>query len=135
MSFFVHSKFFRFALLTGALILGHAGAASATVWHDGDLTTFGPADWGAIPNGSNAASLLENNYDTVYASSMGLFEIGIPGAGGFSAVFSGRATLLAYLPPAGAPGPFDSDLVDPTSTAAGAFGGEVASLKLNIDFS
>ena len=53
MSFFVHSKFFSFALLIGALILGHAGAAGAMTWHNGDLTTFGPADWGDIPNGSN----------------------------------------------------------------------------------
>ena len=58
MSFFVHSKFFSFALLIGASILGHAGAASATTWHDGDLTTFAQGDWGATPNGSNAASLL-----------------------------------------------------------------------------
>src|SRR5712692_6816709 len=135
MSFFVHSKFLRLALLIGALILGQAGAASATVWHDGDLTTFGQGDWGATPNGSNAASLLQNNYDAVYAGTMGLFEIGIPGAAGFSTLFTGGAQLLAYLPAAGTPGPFDSDLLNPTSTAAGIFGGDVAALKLNIDFS
>jgi hypothetical protein len=135
MSFFVHSKFFRFALLIGALILGHAGAANATTWHVGDFTTFNSADWGDIPNGSNAASLLENNYDAVYAGTMGLFEIGIPGAAGFSALFTGSAVLLDYLPAAGTLGPFNTDLVDPTSTAAGQFGGDVAALKLNIDFS
>jgi hypothetical protein len=134
-SFFVYSKFFRFALLIGALILGHAGAASATTWHVGDFTTFNSADWGDVPNGSNAASLLENNYAAVYAGTMDLFEIGIPGAAGFSALFTGSAVLLDYLPAAGRLGPFDTDLVDPTSTAAGQFGGDVAALKLNIDFS
>ena len=71
MSFFVHSKFFSFALLIGASILGHAGAASAATWHVGDLTTFAQGDWGATPNGSNAASLLQNNYDAVYAGTLG----------------------------------------------------------------
>jgi hypothetical protein len=134
-SFFVYSKFFRFALLIGALILGHAGAVSATTWHVGDFTTFNSADWGDVPNGSNAASVLENNYAAVYAGTMDLFEIGIPGAAGFSALFTGSAVLLDYLPAAGTLGPFDTDLVDPTSTAAGQFGGDVAALKLNIDFS
>jgi hypothetical protein len=135
MSFFVHSKFFSFALLIGALILGHSGADSATIWHDGDLTTFAQGDWGATPNGSNAASLLQNNYDAVYAGTMGVFEIGIPGAAGFSTLFTGSTELLAYLPAVGTLGPFDSDLLNPASTAAGLFGGDVAALKLNIDFS
>ena len=43
--------------------------------------------------------------------------------------------MLAYLPAVGTLGPFDSDLLNPTSTAAGLFGGDVAALKLNIDFS
>jgi hypothetical protein len=134
-SFCVHFKLFRLALLIGALILGHAGAASATLWHDGDLTTFAQGDWGATPNGSNAASLLQNNYDAVYAGTMGVFEIGIPGGAGFSTLFTGGPQLLAYLPAAGTLGPFDSDLLNPTSTAAGQFGGDVAALKLNINFS
>jgi hypothetical protein len=125
----------RLAALTLALTLGSAGAASATTWHDGDLTTFTEGDWGDIPNGSNTASLLENNYDTVYSSTMGLFEIGVPGATGFSTLFTGSSQLLAYFPAAGTPGPFDSDLLNPTSTAAGVFGGKVAALKLNVDFS
>ena len=112
-----------------------ATPATATTWHNGDLTTFGEADWGDVPNGSNAASLLENNYAAVYAGTMDLFEIGIPGAAGFSTLFTGSAVLLDYLPAAGTLGPFDTDLVDPTSTAAGQFGGDVAALKLNIDFS
>src|SRR5437899_6519421 len=118
----------------GVLILGHAGAASGTIWHDGDLTTFTQGQWGDIPNGSNVASLLQNNYDAVYAGTMGLFEIGIPGAAGFSTLFTGSAQLLAYLPASGTPGPFDSDLLNPTTTAAGVFGGDMSALKLNVDF-
>ncbi len=124
-----------YALALGIVLATVAAPASATIWHDGDLTTFAQGDWGATPNGSNAASLLENNYDAVYAGTMGLFEIGIPGAAGFSTLFTGSTQLLAYLPAAGTLVPFDSDLLNPTSTAAGLFGGDVAALKLNIDFS
>jgi hypothetical protein len=109
--------------------------AHAEPFSPGDFTTFGQGDWGATPNGSNAASRLQNNYDAVYAGTMGLFEIGIPGAAGFSTLLTGSPQLLAYLPEAGTPGKFASDLLNPTSTAAGIFGGEVAALKLNIDFS
>ena len=50
-------------------------------------------------------------------------------------VFSGATKLLAYLPDIGAIGPLDSDLVNPTATSSGEFGGSVTALKLNIDFS
>ena len=50
-------------------------------------------------------------------------------------VFTGASELLSYLPAVGADGPLTSDLLNPTSTSSGAFGGEVTALKLNIDFS
>jgi PEP-CTERM motif-containing protein len=126
----------RFALLVaclGMLILGHAGAASGTIWHDGDLTTFTQADWGDTPNGSNIASVLDTNYSTVYAP-FGIFEVGIPGVAGFSITFTSSSTLLAYLPAIGPVGPLVSDLADPLSSSSGGFGGDVAALKLNVDF-
>ena len=43
--------------------------------------------------------------------------------------------LQAYLPAAGALAPLDATLINPTLSVSGAFGGEVAALKLNIDFS
>src|SRR5713101_4431394 len=115
----------RLALLAGSfliLTLAYVGAASATTWLAGDLTTFTQSDWGDVPNGSNAASLLDVNYATVYSSTMGLVEIGVPGAAGFSALFTGSSQVLTYLPAAGTPGPFDSDLLNPTTTGAGTFG-------------
>ena len=50
-------------------------------------------------------------------------------------LFTDPRDLLAYIPTDGSPGPPDSDLINPTETDAGVFGGEVAVLKLNIDFS
>jgi hypothetical protein len=42
---------------------------------------------------------------------------------------------LNYLPASGAVGALNADLVDPTSSSSGIFGGVVVALKLNVDFS
>jgi hypothetical protein len=42
---------------------------------------------------------------------------------------------LTYLPAPGAPGVLTATVIDPASTSAGEFGGEVVALKLNVDFS
>jgi hypothetical protein len=103
-------------------------------WHDGDMLTYTQVEWGAVPNGSNAASILANNYDTLYAP-FGLFEIGHHTGPYHSVVFGSSVTLLAYLPTAGPAAVLDADLLDPMSTASGVFGGDMAALKLNIDYS
>jgi hypothetical protein len=102
-------------------------------WHDGDMLTYSQANWGDAT--SNAGTLLAASYDTTYQSTLGVFEIGIPGAGGFSVRFSSESHLQDYLPASGAPAALDSDMLDPLSTSAGVFGGEVSGLKLNVDFS
>jgi hypothetical protein len=104
-------------------------------WHDGDVITWNQASWGDTPTSTNAAGLLLDNYDAVYASSSGVFEVGISGSSGFSMLFTSAVNLQAYLPSAGTIGPLVADLADPTSSSSGAFGGEVAALKINIDFS
>jgi hypothetical protein len=88
-----------------------------------------------MPTGTNAAGLLAANYSSVYASTFGRFEIGIPGTAGYSIAFTNVTALLDYLPALGTPGPLTSDLLNPLTTPSGALGGEVAALKLNIDFS
>ena len=125
----------RRELLCAASILALtlAGAASATTWHDGDLVTYTQGDWGDIPNGTNVASLFETNYSTVYAPSFGVFQLGDPA--GFRMFFGSAATVLAYLPSSGPVGALNTDVTDPSSTSAGEFGGDVAAVKLNVDFS
>ncbi len=121
----------RSAFLGIALTMGFAGAASATTWNAGDMLTYTQADWGDIPDGTNIASVLVANYATLYAP-FAIFEVGTPA--GFLMTFGSSTTLLGYLPAAGTVGPLDSDLLDPLSSASGSFGGDVAALKLNIDF-
>jgi hypothetical protein len=101
------------------------------IWENGDLVTYVQGYWSDDPTPSG---LLNDNYISVYGATSGLFEVGIPGTAGFSMMFTGSLELLAYLPAVGPSGPLTSDLIDPTSTSAGGFGGEVTALKLNIDF-
>jgi len=50
--------------------------------------------------------------------------------------FTGALPVLAYLPEGGtAAAALTGNLVDPTTTSSGRFGGDVTALWLNIDFS
>ncbi len=102
-----------------------AGACPAVFWTEGDQVTHTQAEWGGIPGFSS-------NYDTVYAP-YDVFQVGT--LSGFLMVFDSANAVTSYLPAFGNPGPLDADLLDPTSSASGVFGGEVVALKLNIDFS
>lgn len=80
---------------------------------------------------STAAALLAANFG-IYAAD---YQIGITGTAGFSLYFSNSSALLGYLPASGTPAALNSDLLNPSASASGVFGGEVAALKLNIDSS
>ena len=96
-------------------------------WQNGDLTTYGQSQW-AI---NSPSTLLLNNYNSVYASTGGLFIVGSH----FIIQFDGAQAVLDYLPQSGAVGVLNGNLDDPASSASGSFGGDVVSLKLDIDFS
>ncbi len=98
-------------------------------WSDGDLTSYDQAEWG--DSGAPAGVLLADDYGAVYASVGDLFVIG----GAFFMEFTSGLDLGDYLPASGGVGPLDTDLANPTTTSSGIYGGEVAGLKLNIDFS
>ncbi len=87
-------------------------------WQEGDLITYSQAAWGG-------ADLLLGNYSALYSSNFGVLEVGIPGAAGFSIQFSAAFFVLNYLPASGPVGPLEGDLVDPSSSSSGAFGGNV----------
>lgn len=99
------------------------------------MITHSQDGWGDIPTPCNAAGLLLANYDAVYASTFGVVEVGISGVAGFSILFTNVNDVLAYLPVLGPIGPLTSDLLNPTTTMSGAFGGHVMALRINIDFS
>jgi PEP-CTERM motif len=119
---------FLFVLLLLSLVC--ARAARADGWGSGAVVTYNQSEWGDQTN--VAGMLMSANFDSVYPSD--LFVIGST-TPGFSALFTNEADVDDFLPTSGLPGALDANLVNPATTSAGVFGGEVAALKLNLDFS
>jgi hypothetical protein len=122
----------KYAVFAITAFLGYAVSASADVWQVGDETTYNQGVWGAPPDDVGAL-LLTADFNTVYAST-GLI---VGSASGFTMVFTDSAAVDAYLPEPGAYAPLDSSVLNPmaNTTSAGAFGGDVLALELNVDFS
>ncbi|MGH8614202.1 MAG: hypothetical protein ACREYF_19770 [Gammaproteobacteria bacterium] len=97
-------------------------------WTDGDMVTYGQNLWG--DQTSVAGQLLGVYFDSVYFTVGGVLEVG----GIFTMTFQSASAVWGYQPSAGTPAPLNANLVDPTSSASGQFGGEVVALKLNVDF-
>jgi hypothetical protein len=72
------------------------------------------------------------NYDAIYAP-FSVLVIGDPAM--FAVSFGSTTTLLNFLPTIGTANSLTADYVDPLTTSAGVFAGDVAALKLNVDFS
>jgi hypothetical protein len=119
-----------FALLVVTLLA--TGAARADTWSAGSVVTYNQAEWGDSTNAPGM--LMDDNFDALYASAGGVFVIGST-TPGFFMVFTGAVDLADFLPSSGTPGPLDADLANPSTSSAGVFGGEVAAMKLNLDFS
>jgi len=95
----------------------------------GEFCTDIQGIWATDPSG-----ILSANFATVYAPLLGILAVGVTNGTGFAMLFTYQG-VTNYLPAAGPIGPLDSNLVDPTFSASGAFGGEVVALQLNVDFS
>lgn len=111
----------------GAALAGNSEAA----FLPGEYQTFTQESWGAPTAPGNGGTLLKNRFDFVYPGGL---EVGLSGPIGSSMVFLSAAAVRDYLPASGAPASLNIDLVEPTSTAAGAYGGSVLALQLNVDF-
>jgi hypothetical protein len=103
--------------------------SGASAWQADDLFINTQASWGS---GGSAASLLTAHYNSVYFLAGGLFDIGDTSK--YTIEFDSALALEAYLPQSGAPGVLVTSLLDTTVSPAGSFGGNVAALKLNVDF-
>lgn len=108
-------------------------------------TTWGQSAWGngclEFLGGTQylpcaATNLLFDNFNPLYFSLLlagQYWEVGLPN--GYFDGFDSAQALIAFFPQSGPPGPMNGSLVDNISGASGQFGGEVAALKLNVDFS
>ncbi|HEX6841260.1 MAG TPA: hypothetical protein VF113_07020 [Stellaceae bacterium] len=131
----------RFALIAGVAVVAlslntAATPAQAMPVADNEFFSAGEGAWGndnAEPG--TIAGLLVAQFDNVFAPTNDLLEIGIPGKAGFSIIFDDGQSLIKFLPAQGPAGPLTADLLDPATSSAGFFAGEVATLAINIAFS
>jgi len=75
------------------------------------------------------------SYDSIYASSLGEVEVGLPGSSGFSLRFTGPDKVTAFFVQSGPAAALNADLSDTTSSSSGGFGGQTLALRMNVDFS
>ena len=98
----------------------------------GALTTYTQGGWGASPAGNNPGTLRATHFTAVY----GTAGVSV-GYGSRSLRFTSSDTVQNYLPAGGKPATLTNatPLVDPTSSSAGVFAGQVLALQLSYDFS
>ena len=116
------------AALLVALLL--PGMADAGPFVDDEFFSFSQNTWGADPGAGPPASLVRDDFEALYPT--GLI---VGSTSNKYMLFTAGDSLLDYLPSTGAAAPLNAILVDPFTTISGIFGGQVAGLRLNIDFS
>jgi len=99
-------------------------------WQAGDLATYNQVDW---VDGATSSLLNSSTFNSVFASNYD--ELTVGSSTGYTMSFDSAGALYNYLPASGPVGPLDSNLLDPTTSASGAFGGDIVALALNLDYS
>jgi hypothetical protein len=119
--------------LGGAALVSLAAPAAATTFTFDEFVTYDQTIWGGPLIAGTPPQLIHDNFHILYP---GVFELGIPlSSGGHFMDFTDQSTLLTYLPQSQAPAALNANVTDPDSTSSGIFGGQIAALKLDIDFS
>jgi hypothetical protein len=121
------------SVMTTLVLAAMLGGRAMAVWQEGDFRTHSQEDWGEHV-GYPVPALLQARSSEVYAATFGILEVGIIGPGGYSMLFTGATEVQTYLPAPGDYGPLTMDLVNPATSMAEEFGGEMVALSLNIDF-
>jgi hypothetical protein len=108
----------------------HLVNGSSCGWKNGDFNTYVQSEWGGDASITTAQTLLEGNFNTVYAAAFGVLIVG----GTFTMTFDSPSAIEDYLPQTGPAGSLTATHNDPTDSGSGKFGGDVVTLKLNVDF-
>jgi hypothetical protein len=90
------------------------------------LTTFTQGAWGSKGN-STPGGIRDAHFSQVFPSGMTI-------GGNFTAQFTSSAAIQNYLSSGGTPATFTQNYINPTSTNAGVFGGQLAALYLNVKY-
>jgi hypothetical protein len=104
-------------------------------WHDGDVVSFDQNAWSEPITDGPPSSLLDDELaNEARFAQLEPLGITIGTLPTFHADFATGDDLLAYLPQAGPPGVLTVNLADPHITSSGIFGGQIAALRLNVDY-
>jgi hypothetical protein len=103
-------------------------------WIAGEETTYDQGEWGNNPDPGTPAALLLSEFNTAFAATGGTLEVGIPGAAGFSIIFTDPSYILGELPTAGPQAALTADYVNPTTGIPTIVAGDVVALALDVGF-
>ena len=104
-------------------------------WEDGDMTTWSRSRGVTCHPATTPPRCFCRELRQRLCRVGRSLEVGLVGAAGFSMVFFDAFSVLSYLPAVGPAAALNADLVNPTSSSSGEFGGNVLALRLNVDFS
>ncbi len=71
-------------------------AFAQSTFSDNEFVTWSQVAWGDDPTSGDISGLLEKQFNSVFASTNGLMQIGIPGAAGHSIIFDSADAIITY---------------------------------------
>ncbi len=96
---------------------------------EGQYRTQTQGGWGTECKGNNPGCYRDDNFDDAFGA-----ELVVGDVGKFTAEFTDSEAVEDLLPTGGPKAAFDQNYVDPVSTSAGVFAGQVTALSLNVGF-
>ncbi|MBI4882020.1 MAG: hypothetical protein HY812_20525 [Planctomycetes bacterium] len=101
----------------------------------GDMVTFTQGGWGAKCCGNNPGCLRDAHFAAVFPCGLVLGDHDGPDWDCFHAVLLTCAKAVEnFLPAGGPPGKLCHDYVNPLTTSAGVFAGQLTAAKMNVGF-
>ena len=95
----------------------------------GQFRTQTQGGWGNAANGNNPGVYRDGNFTTAFPSDLVIGE-----SNGYNATFTTSLAVQNFLPQGGNSTIFVENYVDPTTTNAGVFAGQVTALSLSVGF-
>ncbi|HEY3293877.1 MAG TPA: T9SS type A sorting domain-containing protein [bacterium] len=96
----------------------------------GGFRTYTQGGWGASCHGGNPGCIRDDNWSAIFPLPNGLIV-----GGTYTIQLTTSAAANAFIPAGGTPGVLTANLVNPTSSPAGVFAGQLVALALTLEFS
>ena len=96
----------------------------------GDFCAYTQGGWGAVCHGNNLGCIRDNNFNSVFLSGLLIGH----SSTNYNANWTSSTAIEAFLPAGGTPEVLTANLLNPTSTSAGVFAGQITALTLSVKF-